>query len=691
MTMMTSIRGKILNVLHGDRKRQGGFSLVELSVSMMVIGILVASFAYPYSVWVKKQKHETTVENVEQMAFVVAAFRSANGRYPCPAPLDIPRDDPAYGFETDCTDDTEAPVGGCHATSGVCGAQSLRTLTGLDIDSDGTVDPDMNPRIRIGSIPFRSLNISEEEAHDGYGSKIIYAVTEVQATNSANPALNYPMNPLAGGISVEYDDAGGNRRSRVEPPGSADFVVVSHGPDKEGSFRKSGEIFGGNACDEATDDGENCDHANGNPDSIFFSSERVTGDTNDQNDDMVLFQMPLNAPFWARSSENPHDIFSIRSIGTDGAVGGDWLYNWHLTNSPGLYDDAKMWVGGNVLVEGDTQARQYCLDDDDTTCFPADMIGGTGVQCDPNTGPVTRIAGADVHCDGGNLTVECPAGEVVRGFDEGELYCANMPCPLTDVVSCSQTFYIPAGEDGATYIFWSGGGNLQPCQHNVYSCTNGQWTLWLGNDNSWCTCTPSATPYDVACGGGCTGTRTFEDRTECDFPCTNYTTIVAGACDCPPPGCVDDIEVETESCNLVCPYGGVGSVSVTTETICNPPDTIVSVVDDCICNPPGSTCTPSTDTVSDPCDAGCSGTIDTTTTVTCSPDNVDVTVVNNCTNCCVEEVVETFEECSPGCDGSIITTTTTECNPGPVDTVEVVNDCVCQPPPCTGGGGPGCT
>ena len=425
---MTSQKENMINFFNLFKQREHGFSLVELAVSTIIIGVLSASIAYPYSLWIKKEKYDLTVSNLERMAIVVAAFRSSNGRYPCPAPLDVPRSDPSYGFETDCNYEAEVAVGTC--ANGVCAALSNRTLNtaapyDVDINSDGSIDAweqNHTPRIRIGAIPFRTLNISERMALDGYDGKYTYAVTEIQARN-------YPYNPEAGGISVEYEDAGGVRQSRIDPADSVDFVVYSHGQDRIGSYTIDGASYG-LACNEATADGENCDHINGNPDAEFFVAQRTAEASGQQNDDMLLYQIPLNAPKWARSPDNGNDIFAIRALGTDGKIGGDWTYNW--TPLPDTHP-ARMWIGGNVLVEGDSFAREFC-DDDPASCFPARMIAGEGVEC--ASGLMVGVANADAVCNDTTITMKCPDGEFIKTLSNGSLSCSLRPCLATTLTSC---------------------------------------------------------------------------------------------------------------------------------------------------------------------------------------------------------------------------------------------------------------
>lgn len=517
-------------------KNASGFTLIEMAISMIVIGVLIGSVIYPYSVWLKKQRYAETVDHVERMSFSIGAFRSANGRYPCPAPMDLPRTDPNYGRATDCTSTTITP-GTC--SNGICIANSRRTLNTpaavtagdfVDINSNNVQDSwELNhtPRVRIGVIPFRDLNIPEDFTLDAYGNRILYAVTEVQAAN-------YTYNVDAGGISIEYRDQANNLQSRINTPHSAHFVVLSHGSNRMGAYTKYGSASNV-TCSLSAPDGENCDHTlSGQVDPTFYIDDYTTAAGNTSHDDIALHQMPLNAPLWARSPQNPSAIYAILSSSANGNVGSDYMYNFFTNINPNFFGaNTRLWIRGNMLVDqvggigGDTLANQFC-NNDGTGCFPADLIGGAGDIC--TSGAMFGIDNAAVACTTSVINIDCPNGQILQYINDGLLVCNFRPCAASTVSSCSQSHSLPASGHGTSLSFYSGSFE---CNQSTYTCNNGTWDSYSTGQ---CSCTVGTSTYSLNCPYPCTGYNTYETTQTCAFrSCSQTSILLSTSCSCPPP------------------------------------------------------------------------------------------------------------------------------------------------------------
>jgi prepilin-type N-terminal cleavage/methylation domain-containing protein len=78
-----------------------GFTLIEMAIVIMIIGLLVASLMPLYGLYQKQQEISNTEVNVTVAISAIGTFRSLHGRYPCPASLTQDRNDPLYGRE-DC-------------------------------------------------------------------------------------------------------------------------------------------------------------------------------------------------------------------------------------------------------------------------------------------------------------------------------------------------------------------------------------------------------------------------------------------------------------------------------------------------------------------------------------------------------------------------------------------------------------
>ena len=595
--------------------RTRGFTLIEMAISLIIIGVLIGAVAYPYSVWLKKHRHETTVSNVDRMAFAIGAFRSANGRYPCPAAFDLPRTDANYGQPTDCTN-TALTTNSC--TGGVCIANSRRLLVNIDVNNNNTIDTweaNFRPRVRIGTVPFRALNIAEEFTVDSYGNKILYAVTE-------SLAADYPYNPEAGGISLEYDDENGIRTSRVPVPHSGHFVVLSHGANRVGGFTKYG-VSAGLTCNTATPDGENCDHITGTPNPTFYVGDFSTSTTN-MHDDVALHSMPLNAPLWARSPDNPDSIYAILSSSAGGKVGGDYLYNALTANDPNaLGADTRLFIRGNMLVDdgsgtgGDTLATEFCSPNGDD-CFPADMIGGDGVSC-PD-GKMFGVNNADAACQNNTIDIDCPSDKILKSLTNGVLICDYRPCRSENITTCSQSVSLPNALHGETEQIYAGDSE---CYSSIYACDNGDWKELsaLGQ----CSCTAGTTSTVSACAAPFVGDGVTISVTQiCDLRDCRETSETTVDCNCPPgtsgtpPNCTcDNGGFGIPDC-LSCGYGQTGTPPDCEPILC--PAGTTGTYGNCTCinggaNPPdcdacptGYSGTPATGCTPPPCPGNTTGT-----------------------------------------------------------------------------------
>ena len=215
-----------------------GFTLIEMAIVIMLLGLIIASAAPAYKLYLNHKATEETQANIEQITAAIGAFREINGRYPCPASLTAQRNDTAYGRE-DCRDyRTTIPAGTCDTATGFCRQQSQasRIIEYKDpfIPAHPTITGQV-PNIRLGAVPFRELNLTEKNAYDGYDNRIEYAVTE-------NLMNDVTFRPDGGGIEVVDNSA--PPQSLLVPSASAHFMVLSHGKNAVAPTQRHGESGG---------------------------------------------------------------------------------------------------------------------------------------------------------------------------------------------------------------------------------------------------------------------------------------------------------------------------------------------------------------------------------------------------------------------------------------------------------------
>jgi prepilin-type N-terminal cleavage/methylation domain-containing protein len=81
-----------------QRKHQNGFSLVELSITLIIIGVLAAAALQAYNSYYQNRLIQKTTENIEYVNDRIAGFVEEHGFYPCPAAPSDPS-----GVATNCS------------------------------------------------------------------------------------------------------------------------------------------------------------------------------------------------------------------------------------------------------------------------------------------------------------------------------------------------------------------------------------------------------------------------------------------------------------------------------------------------------------------------------------------------------------------------------------------------------------
>ena len=199
-----------------------GFSLIEMSVVIVIIGLLVGLGLTTGQMQVSTTKYQATQTTLSNTKTALDLYYTKYKRYPCPAlPVDAPSA-ATYGFEV---------AGGCAAA---CPA--------------GLTCPASSKAV-IGALPYKTLNLGEEFASDEWGNKLNYTVDKDFTV--ANTTAIYGSIPVM--------DKNGNEITQSADGGKAIYTVLSTGMAANGAWRKSGGARLG--CDTTRKDGNNCSGA----------------------------------------------------------------------------------------------------------------------------------------------------------------------------------------------------------------------------------------------------------------------------------------------------------------------------------------------------------------------------------------------------------------------------------------------
>ena len=440
--MCNTVKHKLFNRFV---KPQDGFTLVELSIVIIIVGIMSIPAFNAYTLYKRQQVVEQTEDAMREANVALGNFRAVYGRYPCPARANAVLGDADYGYEF-------VAAGACATVAGGVVQVNSNNATNANVMA--------NPEIYIGTIPFRTLNMDERDAYDGARARLSYAVTGL-LTDAATYAN------ADGGISIVRDDGSGTNTdvSALTIADSAHFIVVSHGLENDGSISREGTVLG--VCPAVSSTGENCDN-----DATFRMEEQQVS-----FDDSISYFVSDSIEQWQVSVADDNDIHLRRANNmamgiaeTDLTAG---MYQAEIRdNAPG---DAIMLVDATAAgTEGQTLVNSVC-DDGDTGCFAPRLIGGdrvidpvnNGFECPPH--PVSGNPQYVVAAENGGFRCEeeiwfsCPAGEFAAGFDtNGNLICSVSPppsCPTTNLTTtCGESRSVSASFISGNWYGYAYGG-----------------------------------------------------------------------------------------------------------------------------------------------------------------------------------------------------------------------------------------
>jgi prepilin-type N-terminal cleavage/methylation domain-containing protein len=169
------------------RFRSHGFTLVEMAIVLLIVGLLLGGLLVPLTAQMEQRNVTQTRKALDEIQQALIGYAIINGRLPCPAD-------------------------GTIATG--------QTNAGVEKSTCGT-------GVNGGVLPWLTLGVNETDA---WGRRFTYRVTPVFATLgtpfqlSSSPNLNVGLTPGATDVAANVP-----------------AVIVSHGKDGLGAFTPSGQ------------------------------------------------------------------------------------------------------------------------------------------------------------------------------------------------------------------------------------------------------------------------------------------------------------------------------------------------------------------------------------------------------------------------------------------------------------------
>lgn len=241
---------------------KNGFTLIELTMVLMIIGLLLAGLIPTLSAQVEAQRINETRKQLEEIKEALIGFAISKGRLPCPA-------------------DSTTPTGMANA-SGVYSGTEYKDPLGFCAKLTGSG----NTRA-WGVVPWATLGVGETDA---WGRRFSYRVTNSFADITDGAAANGASAPPcatslpASGVSFQLC-SGGNFNVLTKTSGNEiakyiPILIISHGKNGLGAYMPNGaQIPPASSGDELS-----------NSDILYM--DYVSHDPTPSFDDLVVWLSP---------------------------------------------------------------------------------------------------------------------------------------------------------------------------------------------------------------------------------------------------------------------------------------------------------------------------------------------------------------------------------------------------------------
>ena len=197
---------------HVPRTRQGGFSLIEIALVLVIVGLALGGIAAALGPQLDNKNVRDTQERIKQASEAIVAFAMVNRRLPCPAAA------ASGGQEQWCTN----ALGGCGA---IITAPTAAPIHGRCANPNN------------GFVPARTLGLGEQGPNgviqDAWTFGLRYGVSQTTYAGGGNAPHSipcggtcYPLTQLSGIPNAYYTNGA---QTTVPPVGELEVCASSTG------------------------------------------------------------------------------------------------------------------------------------------------------------------------------------------------------------------------------------------------------------------------------------------------------------------------------------------------------------------------------------------------------------------------------------------------------------------------------
>lgn len=196
---------------------QRGFSLLELSVILLIIGTMAGGLMVIANKKVEQNKYDITIDRLKLIDKTLTAYSQRGHILPCPASATADVDSANFGVSDNC-------AGSAPALAGVSVA----------VDSTGASTAGTADEVWIGAVPTRALSLPDSVMFDGWGDRIRYVVVKSLASSVAEfENFQTTTSGMTAGILIQ--DGYAHNLTDISKLNVAAYTLISFGKDKVGA------------------------------------------------------------------------------------------------------------------------------------------------------------------------------------------------------------------------------------------------------------------------------------------------------------------------------------------------------------------------------------------------------------------------------------------------------------------------